>query len=106
MPEAAFAKHDFDKPRLELVPQSAIDAMGDILTFGAKKYSPNNWKKCEDPTRYEGALLRHIGAYRRGENLDPETGKPHLWHALTCVAFLVELDEASKNALLDLANPK
>lgn len=95
-------KFDEDKLRAELVPQSAMDALGAVLTFGAKKYAPNNWKLCTDLICYEGALLRHIGAYRRGEALDPETGMPHLWHALTCLAVLVELDEESKKALLDL----
>lgn len=89
----AFTKYDEGKPRYELVPVSAIRALADVLTFGAIKYSDNNWKKVDEPSRYIGALYRHLEAWRGGEATDPESGKPHLHHAITNLAFLIELEE-------------
>ena len=86
-----FLKFDAEKLRYDLVPPSAVKAMADVLTFGARKYKPNNWKNCQDPERYLAALIRHIEAYRSGEELDTDSGLPHLAHAMTNLAFLLEL---------------
>lgn len=87
----AFMKFDTDKLRYDLVPPSAFRALAEILTYGAKKYKPNNWRYVEDYDRYTAALYRHLEAWRAGEECDEESGKPHLWHALCNVAFLIEL---------------
>ena len=88
-----FMKFDTDKIRYDLVPPKAIKQLAEVLTFGAKKYKPNNWRNNTDLSRYEGALLRHFEAYRMGEMLDEETGMPHLAHALTNLVFLLELTD-------------
>lgn len=98
----AFLKFDGDKLRPDLIPPSATKALAEVLTFGARKYKPNNWRKCKDLGRYEAALLRHLLAYQEGEVHDPESGMPHLWHAMTNLAFLIELDGQSK-VKLDLS---
>lgn len=87
----AFMKFDGDKVRYDLVPPSAIKGMADVLTLGARKYKPNNWKNCEDCSRYLAALYRHLEAWRAGEVNDPETGLSHLAHAMTNIAFMLEL---------------
>lgn len=87
-----FMKFDTSKLRYDLVPPKAIAQLADILTYGAKKYKPNNWRNVEDPDRYIAAMMRHIEAYRAGEINDPESGKPHLAHALTNIVFLIELE--------------
>ena len=89
-----FMKFDGDKTRHDLVPPGAIEYLAEVMTLGARKYKPNNWRECEDLSRYEGAMLRHIQAHRMGEKLDPETGLPHLAHAMANITFLLELDEA------------
>lgn len=86
-----FMKFDGDKVRFDLVPPSAVKAMADVLTFGARKYKPNNWKNCEEPERYLAAMLRHIEAWRAGEVNDQDSGMPHLAHAMTNLAFMLEL---------------
>lgn len=86
-----FKKFDGDKVRYDLVPPSTTKALAEVLTFGARKYEPNNWKKCTELWRYEAAMLRHIEAYRSGEILDVDSGLPHLAHAMTNLAFLIEL---------------
>lgn len=86
-----FIKFDGDKVRYDLVPPSAIKAMAEVLTFGARKYKPNNWKNCEDPERYLAALYRHLEAWRAGEINDQDSGMHHLAHAMTNLAFILEL---------------
>jgi len=82
-------KYDAGKPRWDLLPLEPIKAVVDVLTFGAKKYAPNNWKKVARPReRYYAALQRHLYAWRLGEKKDPESGLPHLAHALCCLVFL------------------
>lgn len=86
-------KFDDGKPQLGLVPKSLIWAVGIILTFGANKYGEHNWRKGLKWSRAYNALLRHLTAWWDGESLDLESGKSHLWHAATELAFLVEYEE-------------
>ena len=86
-----FQKFDGNKLQYDLVPPSLIAAVADVLTFGAVKYSAHNWKNVDDPSRYVSAMYRHLEAWRAGEIDDPESGKPHLHHAVTNLAFLIEL---------------
>lgn len=86
-----FLKFDAEKLRYDLIPPSAVKALAEVLTFGARKYKPNNWKNCQDPERYLAALIRHVEAYRSGEELDADSGLPHLAHAMTNLSFLLEL---------------
>lgn len=89
-------KHDSEKPRYDLVPVHAEAAVVDVLTFGATKYAPNNWRHVEGATeRYTAAALRHIAAYRMGDKDDSESGLPHLAHAICCLMFILELDTES-----------
>lgn len=74
-------KNDAGKPLLELLDPQFIEGVGRILTFGAKKYSAHNWRKGLKTCRTIGAALRHIFAWLRGEDNDPETGENHLLHA-------------------------
>ena len=61
-------KYDEDKPRLDLVPPSLIEAVGIIRTYGTKKYGdPDGWKKVE-PDRYLAALIRHLCSYMEDRN--------------------------------------
>lgn len=87
-----FKKNDQDKPRYSLIPPLAEEAMAKVLTFGAQKYSPDNWRKVDDKNRYLDAAMRHIGAYRCKVKFDDESGVHHLAHAMCCLAFIVELD--------------
>ena len=95
MKEQEGKKYDTGKLLLHLLPPEAIRAMGEVLTYGAKKYGPNNWRGVE-AFRYEAALLRHWLAWREGEWLDGESGLPHLWHVLCNAAFLVALEKGKK----------
>lgn len=86
------AKADGGKPRPTLVPVSLIEAVTAIREYGCAKYhDPENWRKVE-PERYRDALYRHWLAYLKGEDLDEESGLPHLWHLACNAAFLIEME--------------
>jgi len=91
-----FMKFDSAKPRYELIPPTTTKALAEVLTYGARKYKPNNWRKGE-LDRYVGAAMRHLEAWRAGEVVDSESKLPHLAHLLTNVAFLIELDDATRD---------
>lgn len=86
-------KDDAGKPRWDLLPFEALAVVVAVLTFGARKYAPDNWRSVEGwRWRYFRAALSHLAAWWRGEKLDPESGLPHLAHAACCVLFLLALD--------------
>lgn len=86
-------KYDAKKPMWDLLPTKAVSAIVDVLTFGAEKYAPDNWRQVPNgKRRYLAAAYRHIVAWHQGEKNDPESGLPHLAHAACCLLFLQELD--------------
>lgn len=87
-----FTKHDSGKLRYGLMPPLAEREMVEVLTFGAQKYSVGNWRNCDDLSRYVDAALRHISAYRMGQQKDEETDLHHLAHAMCCLSFIVDIE--------------
>jgi deoxycytidylate deaminase len=83
-----FMKFDTNKLRYDLIPTSATEALAQVLTYGAKKYKPNNWKEADDIERYIAALFRHFEALRSGEEFDPESGLRHSAHIMTNIVFI------------------
>lgn len=90
-------KDDLGKVRYELIRPKAYELWARVLTYGADKYGDHNWELLDNAEgRYYGALIRHLEAWRRGQSLDEESGLPHLAHALTNIAILIELEELNK----------
>ncbi len=88
-------KADDGKVMMGAIPPHAELAVARVLTFGAKKYSRGNWSHVENSDeRYMDAALRHINAYRRGEQTDSETGENHLAHAICCLMFILDKSES------------
>lgn len=85
-------KHDGGKPQLSLIPKEALWGMGNAFTYGAKKYAAHNFKQGINYSRLADAALRHLTAYMDGENIDEESGNPHLDHALASLAMLKYMD--------------
>lgn len=83
-------KLDGDKDDWSLLPLASIRQVVKVLTYGAKKYDRDNWRKV-DAQRYYAAFMRHFYAWYTGEVRDPESGLPHLAHCLTNLIFLYEL---------------
>lgn len=85
-------KFDSDKLRYELLPPELLEEVARVLTFGAHKYSARNWELGMAWSRPFAALMRHMWAWWRGEEKDPETGYSHLSHAACCIAFLLSYE--------------
>jgi hypothetical protein len=82
-------KFDGDKDPWHLAPWDAFRGIVKVLAFGAGKYAPRNWEKGMAWSRCFSALQRHLTKWWEGEDLDPETGYSHLWHAGCCIVFLI-----------------
>ena len=90
--EKGFVKNDSGKLQWSLLPFNELQDVVKVLMLGAKKYTPDNWKKCDDVTRYKDALMRHIISYIRGETEDDESHLSHLAHAICNCLFLMYFD--------------
>lgn len=91
-------KHDQLKPQLNLIPPLSELELGSVLTYGANKYSADNWRKLDNlQSRYIAAAMRHINQYRQGEQLDCESGLHHLAHAMASLAFIVQVEKENSS---------
>lgn len=93
-------KYDGAKIRMDLLPFEALEAVAEVLTHGARKYSDNGWQTIEGKERrYLAALLRHLAARERGEAYDPESGLSHAAHAATNALFILwfEIQKGKNN---------
>jgi len=68
------------KTRFDLIPQSWIRSLAQILTVGAAKYEPRNWEKGLSWSETLGSLHRHLDSWISGEQYDKETKCHHLGH--------------------------
>jgi hypothetical protein len=84
-------KYDEGKRDWSLLPLDSVEEIVKVLEFGAKKYAAHNWSNNGGfkYTRVLNATLRHIFAFMRGEDLDPETGLSHLAHAGCNILFIL-----------------
>lgn len=83
--------------RYSLIPVEALDIMAKLYGFGAQKYAAHNWRKGYEWSKSFDSLFRHATAALRGEDIDPETGLPHLagaaFHCFTLMVFMEEQRE-------------
>ena len=82
---------------MDLLPPFALEKIAEIFTFGMKKYGDWNWSGGIQYSRIYGAIMRHLNAWQRGENIDPESGKSHLYHAGCGIMMLIEMEEFRKD---------
>lgn len=116
------AKLDGGKNRLGLVLGDfarALQAVGEVGTFGAAKYSDGGWKEVPSGVeRYTDALYRHLLAEAAGEKLDADSGLAHAacvaWNAIARLDLILRQQEKAsfsdpkaftrqKNQLTDLS---
>jgi len=84
-------KWDRGKPDYSLLPWGALEEVVRVLSYGAEKYSRDNWRRVPDmKNRYLAAALRHTSSWARGEERDRESHLPHLAHAIVSLMFLLQ----------------
>jgi len=82
-------KHDNGKSSMSLLPNDALVEISRVLDAGKNKYSAWNWAEGFEWSRLLDATYRHLGAWKEGEDLDPETGLSHAAHAACNLMFLI-----------------
>lgn len=83
-------RYNAGKPELSYVldVMPALKDMVAVMEFGANKYARNNWQLGFPKEKLLDSLLRHVTAFYSGEDIDPESGLPHVGHILCNAAFL------------------
>jgi len=89
-------KYDSGKLRLDLIPPEIIQVLGEIFTFGCERYGEGNWAKGLSENRLIAAARRHDLAFAQGEEMDPDSGLPHLAHAAWNLLIAQTLRERNK----------
>ena len=75
-----------------ILPGFSVEQVVKVLEFGAAKYAENNWQRVENGVkRYTSAALRHLFAWSGGQEMDPESGLPHIAHAACSLMFALHL---------------
>ena len=93
------------KAPMHLIPPYALEQTAWVHKLGSEKYGPYNWRKtgvCA--TTYVSAIMRHLNAWRDGEDMDPESGISHIAHIVSSCNIL--LDAGHCGTLQDDRNKK
>lgn len=87
---------DLSKPRLSLIPKTALWALGGALTYGESHYGTHNWRKGIKISYLLDAALRHINEFNDGEDIDKKSKNHHLGNAMANLAMAIELYYTNK----------
>lgn len=98
-------KKDVGKPTYSLALgyfPKALGGVNEVSLFGAKKYEAFGWKDwvtdLDDAiARYKEGLNRHLLAIHSREEIDPESGFPHIWHVAWNALAIAELEIEKEN---------
>ena len=82
------ARYNAGKPDLSLIPLCTLEDEARVWEYGAKKYARGNWQKGMSWNAVLSCALRHLSKFQAGEDLDAETGLPHLAHAACNIRML------------------
>ena len=80
MSEEKGTRHNQGKPRWSLVHYDSLVPMIRVLEYGADHYGIGNWQKGLDSKEILESLQRHLAALMDGEEVDKESGLPHMGH--------------------------
>lgn len=92
------ARFNSGKPALDMIPlhllEGAARVFHGVTTREVKPYPKWNWAKGMPWSVPLGCIKRHIGAWERGEDKDPETGESHLDHIICNLLMLKHYEDA------------
>lgn len=97
--EAKGARYNEGKTQYTLVMEAdaALKGITGVMENGAKKYSRANWKQGLGHVGIMDSMMRHYIAYLNGEDLDPESGLPHVDHIGCNALFLSQMYHTRKD---------
>ena len=78
------------KPRYDLIPPHALEAVARVLAFGAKKHGDRDWESRYTVDQCFEKAQRHQWAVRSGKKLDDETDEHGFAHAICDLLFALE----------------
>lgn len=82
------ARYNGGKPDFSLIPLSTLEDEARVWMYGKQKYAAWNWAKGMAWSVPLACALRHLAAWQRGEDVDPESGLPHLAHVMCNIRML------------------
>ena len=78
--------------RFDLIPVRPLTMLAEHFGRGAQKYEARNWEKGYAWSKSYAALQRHLNQFWGGEDIDPETGTPHVicaaWHCFALAEYM------------------
>lgn len=78
--------------RYDLIPAEPLRQVAEMYGRGAEKYAARNWERGYSWSLSFAALQRHAWQFWNGEDLDSETGMPHMasvvFHAFALLYFM------------------
>ena len=81
-------KYDEGKVKWSLLPYAQLELVARVFEHGAEKYGQDNWKGGMRYQRLWDATMRHMTAFKMGEDYD-QSGHHHLAHAITSLLMLL-----------------
>ena len=82
------ARYNDGKADISLIPLCTLEDEARVWMYGKQKYAAWNWAKGMDWSVPLACAMRHLAAWQRGEELDAESGLPHLAHAMCNLRML------------------
>jgi Domain of unknown function (DUF5664) len=82
------ARFNAGKHPLKFTPLHLLEPANRVWAYGANKYAAWNWAKGMPWSVPYECMLRHLAAWYRGEDIDPESGESHLGHIMCNVLML------------------
>ena len=82
------ARFNAGKPDFALIPMCTLEDEARVWEYGRAKYAAWNWTKGMAWSIPFACAMRHMAAWQRGEECDPESGLPHLAHAMCNLRML------------------
>jgi hypothetical protein len=82
------ARFNAGKADYSLIPMGTLEDEARVWMYGRQKYAAWNWTKGMAWSVPFACAMRHMAAWQRGEECDPESGLPHLAHAMCNLRML------------------
>lgn len=82
------ARFNDGKVDFSLIPFVTLEDEARVWMYGKAKYAAWNWSKGMPWSVPFACLMRHMAAWQRGEEVDAESGLPHLAHAMCNLRML------------------